>query len=201
MDTAQQIAAGAAPASELSDYLTQTFALSADEAEAVGSHFKSQSRKKGDYLLRIHEVCKEVHFVSRGSVRAFSITQTGAEATRYVAFENEFITTLTSFIHQVPSSEFLQATEDAEVQTVGYASFRSLLHTTPFWKDLYIKQLEQAYTNYTWRLESFLRMDASQRYDYLLFNRPQMIQRLPNKMVASYLGITQESLSRLKARR
>ncbi|MCU0353375.1 MAG: hypothetical protein MUD08_06485 [Cytophagales bacterium] len=76
-----------------------------------------------------------------------------------------------------------------------------MLTTTTVWKDLYIKQLEIAYTTNHWRLESFVKMNARQRYDYLMHTNPQVVRRLSNKIVASYLGITQESLSRLKAQK
>jgi CRP-like cAMP-binding protein len=66
---------------------------------------------------------------------------------------------------------------------------------------LYNKQLEIAYITNHWRVESFLKMSAKQRYDFLLQTNPAIIQRLSNKIVASYLGITQESLSRIKAQK
>jgi hypothetical protein len=66
---------------------------------------------------------------------------------------------------------------------------------------LYNKQLEIAYITNHWRVESFLKMSAKQRYDFLIEANPAIIQRLSNKIVASYLGITQESLSRLKAQK
>jgi len=75
------------------------------------------------------------------------------------------------------------------------------LENYPELKDFYIKQLEISFTSNLWRIESFLCMDAKGRYDYILANNPQFVQRLSNKIVASYLEITQESLSRLKARK
>jgi CRP-like cAMP-binding protein len=75
------------------------------------------------------------------------------------------------------------------------------MEETTLARDLYNKQLEVAYITNHWRLESFLKMTAKQRYDFLVQTNPAIIQRLSNKIVASYLGITQESLSRIKAQK
>jgi CRP-like cAMP-binding protein len=185
---------------QLAHFLTNTIDPTTEELEQMIDCFKLRQVTKNEILLNEGEICRQVHFVNTGSVRAFFIDEDGNEATRYIAFENNFITTLNSFITQTISSEFLQATETGEILSISYQDFRTLLDTIPSWKDLYITQLELAYTTNNWRLESFIKMDAKQRYDYLFETNPKVIQRLSNKIVASYLGITQESLSRLKTK-
>jgi CRP-like cAMP-binding protein len=186
---------------QLEQFLTNAVKASPADLAAIINCFKVRPVKKNEILLKAGEVCRHVYFINSGSVRAYFLDDEGNEATRYIAFENQFITTLNSFITQTPSAEFLQATETAEVLTISYQHFRQLLSAVPVWKDLYIKQLETAYTTNAWRLESFLKMDAKQRYDYLFEANPKVIQRLSNKIAANYLGITQESLSRLKGKK
>jgi CRP-like cAMP-binding protein len=186
---------------KLEQFLTNAINATTDDLAKIVHCFKVRQILKNEILLNDNETCRQVYFINSGSVRAYFIDDEGNEATRYIAFENNFITTLNSFITQTTSSEFLQATETGEVLTISYKDFRELLSTVPIWKDLYIKQLEIAYTTNTWRLESFIKMDARQRYDYLFETNPKVIQRLSNKIVANYLGITQESLSRLKSKK
>jgi CRP-like cAMP-binding protein len=186
---------------KLEQFLTNAINATLDDLAKIVQCFKVRQVLKNEILLNNNETCQHVYFINQGSVRAYFIDEEGNEATRYIAFENNFITTLNSFIAQTTSSEFLQATETGEVLIISYVDFRLLLSTIPVWKDLYIKQLELAYTTNTWRLESFIKMDAKQRYDYLFETNPKVIQRLSNKIVANYLGITQESLSRLKGKK
>ncbi len=186
---------------QLEQFLTITIRATTDDLDKILSCFKVRQVTKNEILLSNTETCRHVYFINSGSVRAYFIDEEGNEATRYIAFENNFITTLNSFITQTTSTEFLQATEMGEVLTISYQDFRQLLLMLPIWKDLYIKQLEIAYTTNAWRLESFIKMDAKQRYDYLFETNPKVIQRISNKIVANYLGITQESLSRLKGKK
>jgi CRP-like cAMP-binding protein len=185
----------------LAKYLKQIGNASDEEALSILACFRLKKTLKNEILLHASDTCRYVYFVNNGSVRAYFIDDEGQEATRYIAFENNFITTLNSFITQTPSNEFLEVTEAGEILAISYTDFRQLLSSIPLWKDLYIKQLERAYTTNVWRLESFLKMDAKQRFDYLFETNPKVIQRLSNKIVANYLGITQESLSRLKRKK
>jgi CRP-like cAMP-binding protein len=186
---------------KLEYFLSKAINVEGEDLAKMINCFKKKQVVKNEILLSNRDICQHVYFVDSGSVRAYFIDENGNEATRYIAFENNFITTLNSFITQTTSSEFLQVTEAGELFVIAYQDFRQLLASLSTWKDLYIKQLEIAYTTNTWRLESFIKMDAKQRYDYLFETNPKVIQRLSNKIVASYLGITQESLSRLKGKK
>jgi CRP-like cAMP-binding protein len=186
---------------QLSKYFANNFRTTTTETEQLVSAFKAKSIKKNEILISKGEVCRYSYFICKGSIRAYFITDDGQEATRYIALENQFITTIHSFISQTPTNEFIEATEQTELLQITYTDFKNLIEKTTLARDLYIKQLEVAYITNHWRLESFLKMSAKQRYDFLIETNPAIIQRLSNKIVASYLGITQESLSRLKGKK
>jgi len=186
---------------QLKTYFANNFQATTAEIEQVVSAFKERSVKKNEVLISKGDVCRYAYFVCKGSVRAYFIDEDGQEATRYIALENQFITTIHSFISQTPTNEFIEATEQGELLQISYIDFKTLIEKTTLARDLYNKQLEVAYITNHWRLESFLKMSAKQRYDLLLQTSPAIIQRLSNKIVASYLGITQESLSRVKAQK
>jgi CRP-like cAMP-binding protein len=186
---------------KLKTYFANNFQTTTAEIEQVVSAFKEKSVKKNETLISKGDICRYAFFVCKGSVRAYFIDDDGQEATRYIALENQFITTIHSFISQTPTNEFLEATEKAELLQISYNDFKKIIEETTLGRDLYNKQLEVAYIANHRRLESFLKMSAKQRYDFLLQTNPAIIQRLSNKIVASYLGITQESLSRIKAQK
>lgn len=186
---------------QLTTYFANNFRTTPTEVEKLVSAFKEKSVKKNETLISKGDICRYAYFVCKGSVRAYFIDDDGQEATRYIALENQFITTVHSFIAQTPTNEYIQATEQSELLQISYTDFKKLIEETTLTKDLYNKQLEVAYVTNHWRVESFLKMSAKQRYDFLIEANPAIIQRLSNKIVASYLGITQESLSRLKAQK
>ncbi len=186
---------------QLKTYLANNFRTTTAELEQLVSAFKAKSVKKNEILISKGDVCRYSFFVCKGSIRAYFIDDDGQEATRYIATENQFITTIHAFVSQTPTNEFIEATEQAELLQISYNDFKKIIEETTLARDLYNKQLEVAYITSHWRLESFLKMSAKQRYDFLLQTNPAIIQRLSNKIVASYLGITQESLSRIKAQK
>ncbi len=186
---------------QLKTYFANNFQTTTAEIEQVVSAFKEKIVKKNETLILKGDTCRYTYFVCKGSVRAYFIDDEGQEATRYIAFENQFITTIHSFISQTPTNEFIEATEKAVLLEISYGDFKRITEETSLARDLYKRQLEVAYMTNHWRLESFLKMSAKQRYDFLLQTNPAIIQRLSNKIVASYLGITQESLSRIKAQK
>jgi len=162
------------------------------------SKFKTVKVRKNHVLLSAGEVCRYAYFICKGCMRTYFIDAKGGEKTRYVAFENNFVTAFASFITQAPSAQYVQALEDAELIRISHTDFYKLVDSNPVFAKLYRDSLEQSLVFSTWRIESMISMTAKERYEDLLERMPQVVLRLSNKHVASFLGITQESLSRLK---
>lgn len=175
--------------------------LSDAEMAAGLAYFNPLTPRRNEVLLRADELGERMYFVVRGCLRIFFIQpDNGQEATRYLAFENQFATPLVSFITGSPSLEYLQVLEDTELLYISRTDFYQLLDAVPAWEQFYRRQLELAYVTNTTRLHSFLTLDARTRYQQLLAQSPAVVQRLPNKLVASYLNLSQETLSRLKSK-
>lgn len=185
----------------LEKYFTNNFTTTENELAEVVSKFNHKKAIKDEILLASGEVCKNFYFIINGCLKAYFIDTNGQETIRFVAFENQFISTIHSFIEQSPSNEYICALESSELLVLPYSDFRSTLNQVPFFKDFYIWLLERTYVNNHWRIETFLRLNAKQRYNYLLENNKQLVQRLSNKDLSAFLGITQESLSRIKAQK
>lgn len=182
----------------LSDCILKRITISQPNLDTVLSYFKEQQVDKEEVLLAEGESSKRMYFVKSGCLRIYFLQADGAEATRYLAFENNFATGLTGFISQQPSQENIQALEKTEVLYIVREDFYTLLDEIPEWGKFYRSYLEAAYVTNTKRLMSFITMDATTRYKSLIAEYPTILQRLSNRMVANYLGISQEALSRLK---
>ena len=162
------------------------------------SKFNHFTVRKNSLLLVSGEISQNAYFICSGCLRTYFTNEKGEEKTRYIAFENKFVSAFASFITQAPSAECVQALEDSELLRISQVDFYKLVDTDSVFAKLYRESLEQAQVFATWRIETMIRMTARERYEDLLERMPQVVSRLSNKHVASFLGITQESLSRLK---
>lgn len=188
------------PRDQLAACISRKYPFSPQEMEQVLGCFQLLEPGKNELLLRPGQQGRHMYFVLEGCLRIFFINEEGQEATRYFAFENQFATALTAFITGAPSLEFVQALTACRLLCIGRDDFYRLAETIPAWQRFYIGYLEGAYVNNTHRLMSIYTMDAAERYRLLLEESPQVVQRLHNRMVASYLRMSQETLSRLKSK-
>ncbi|MCP9752666.1 Crp/Fnr family transcriptional regulator [Ferruginibacter sp. HRS2-29] len=185
---------------QLTRYIKGIITVKDEELDKILSFFKPMKVEKNELLVIHGQTSQRTFFVGNGCLRIFFITEDGQEVTRYLAFENNFATALCSFISKEPSLEFIQALEPTSLLYISHKDFYHLLEIIPSWENFYRHYLENAYVNNTNRLMSFLTLDATERYRQLLSTNPKIVQRLPNKIVATYLNISQETLSRLKSK-
>lgn len=184
----------------LTSYIKSKISLTDNDLNIILSYFKPMKLKRNELVLTNGQSSQRTFFVTKGCLRIFFINEEGTDSTRYFAFENQFATALVSFITSEPSDEFIQAVEDSEVYYITHKSFYHLLDIIPQWEKFYRIYLEIAYVTNTKRLMSFLMQDALEKYRQLLDENPIIVRRLSNKLVASYLNISQETLSRLKSK-
>lgn len=170
------------------------------ELEEISACFQPKSVKKNDILLHEGSVCKEFYFIHSGCIRTFFIDKNGHEKTRYVMLDNHIGTALTSFIAQEPSIEFLETLDETELLAISHSNFFRLNEKMISWKIFYQRILEMAYSFQNRKIEQLTTLTAKQRYDKVLNESPVFIQRLSNRVLASYLDIREETLSRLKSK-
>lgn len=170
------------------------------ELDIILPCFKPKSVSKNTILLYQGSICKEFYFINKGCLRTFFIDKTGREKTRYVMLENHIGTAFTSFIFQQASFEFLEAVDDSELLVIQQSDFYRLTKEIPNWSYFYQRILELAYSFQNKKIEQLITLSAKQRYDLVLKENPLLIQRLSNKLLASYLDIRKETLSRLKSK-
>ncbi|MVT40081.1 cyclic nucleotide-binding domain-containing protein [Chitinophaga oryziterrae] len=173
--------------------------LSGEQLAEILSFFKPLTAKKNDLLLTEGAVADKLFFISKGCLRLYYNNEDRSISTRFMAFEQTFLTSIVSFISREPSPEYIQAVEASELLVISYQDFEKLREKFPAWDKMYIYILEYGLTGINSKLSSLLTQNASERYRNLLKNNPELIQRLSNVNLAAYLNISPETLSRLKS--
>lgn len=186
------------PHDQLLKYIQAVTPLSVEEFSKFKDRFVIQKVKRNEYLLREGEVCNFNLFVSSGTLRMYHLGPEGQEFTRYFAFENKFGTSLTSLIEGKPAIENIQAVEKSVVLRISKADYLELVETVPQINVIYRNMLEQAYITSQKRIYDFQGKSALERLKWLMSHQPGILTRIPSRLVASYLGITSYTLSRLK---
>lgn len=182
------------------DFITKLAEVNKQDMNRIMSCITTHKVKRNTIILSQGEVCTNFYFLEKGCMRTYYITKEGQEKTRLVSFDNTPVTALTSFINQKPSVEYIDALEDSELLSISHDDFFILLNEIPSWALFYRKMLELAFTFQNNRIEDLVTLSAKDRYEKLLKEQPHYIQRLSNRVVATYLGISQETLSRLKSK-
>jgi CRP-like cAMP-binding protein len=175
--------------------------LAPGQFKKILTRFKPVTVKRNTFLLNEGEVCKKLYFVQKGVIRTFLIDKGGKEKTSSVMLENYFGTAWMSFITQQPSKEFIEATEHSSLFVLSYAEFHKLVNTDILWKDFYLKAIEFAFINQNRKVEALLSLNAQQRFQKLLNGNPALIQNVSNKVLASFLHMREETLSRIKSKK
>lgn len=186
---------------QLKKYLTNHIDVDDESFSAFCSKFKSRTFRRNEILLKAGETCAYMYFVKSGCLRVFMLDAEGKESTRFLVFENKFGTAFPSFTLQEPSLASIQSLETSEVLYISYRDFQQLSDHFPGWEKVYRINLEKDYIESIKRIESLITFNAKDRYKLLLINNQTLIKRLPSKIVADYLGISQETLSRLKSKK
>ena len=154
--------------------------------------------RKRQYLLQNGDVCKWLSFVSRGCLRQYSLDDQGKEHIHTFAIEGRWITDAASFQAHEPATSNIDALEDSELLLIDRATQEKLSVTVPQWGLFFKRELENAYKDALIRVSEFVSLSAEDRYMRFLTNYPDLFQRIPLHQIASYLGMTPQSLSRIR---
>jgi CRP-like cAMP-binding protein len=152
--------------------------------------------KKG-FLLKEGRICKNIYFINKGLARCFYIKE-DKEVSSWFMKEGDLIISVESYFKQQPSYENIQAIEECELFSLSYEELHVIYHKFPEFNFIARVLTEKYYTLSEQRLFSLRMQRASERYAHLMNHFPEIIQRVPSTFIASYLGITLETLSRIK---
>ena len=184
---------------ELRKFLGSFQFLNPEEMDIVVENTNIKEFKKGDILLREGEICQECYAVVRGCVREYYL-KNGQEKTTGFFTEGQAVNSFSSYTNQVPSKHFLQCAEDC-LLTVGTQSLvDEMCERIPRLTAFIKTEVEKDAGALQERMASFMISSPEERFAQLMENNPGLMNRVPQHQIASYLGVTPESLSRIKKR-
>ena len=173
--------------------------LTNDQKEVIREVFIPRRYRKGQYLLQQGDVCKCMGFIVKGAMHQYALDDKGGEITISLPIENWFAGDRDSFYRETPSIYSVEAWEDCDLLLLPKVNLHRLLQI-PAFIEMRIK-LDENHTIATQkRLLSQIGAGAEKRYEDFLLAYPQLANRFPQRMVASFLGITKETLSRIRRR-
>lgn len=179
-------------------YLTSNLDVDENEILSIIENCDIKSFKKGQFLLRKNEQCKHTFFVENGLLRQFSIDEKGKEHILSFAPENWFVTDRESSYFNQPSAYYIQALEDSSVVMLNEDFIHLLSERFPTFIDFNNRLLHNHIRHLQNRINLLLSAATEDRYLQFIKMYPDILLRVPQTMVASYLGITPESLSRVR---
>lgn len=181
-------------------YFKKFHSLSKEAEEALSNICSVINIQKNKDLQSIGHTCRTVYFINNGIARVYYYKD-GIDITEYFAFENNLVARVESLFRGRPSNKGIQILENSEIVAINAIALFQLYDEFPDIERLARKITESAYVESVNRLESIQFHSADERYKALLGEDPNILQRVPLKYIASYLGITQVSLSRIRGAR
>jgi CRP-like cAMP-binding protein len=172
--------------------------LPAARAEEIIKIGKTSLLSPEDNFIRAGEIPNKFAFVISGLFRYLYISEKGQEFTKGLIRSGNFISAYSSMITQTPSYFFVEALEKSEVFEIPYRSWLRLLESDPFWTGFLLRFVEKGFIIKEKRERDLLLLDAETRYRNFLEEFPGMEKRIKQTIIASYLGIQPESLSRIR---
>jgi CRP-like cAMP-binding protein len=173
-------------------------AISEEEFSDILAFFQIEKVKKKENLLVEGQVCKYHYFVLSGCLRKFFVNEKGIEQTTEFAIENWWITDTIAYEHRLPTQFYIQAVENSEVLRIDNYLQEKLLIAFPKMERYFRFIYQRAYAASQMRVKYLYELSKEQFYHHLTEKYPEFVQRIPQYLIASFLGFTPEYLSEIK---
>jgi CRP-like cAMP-binding protein len=183
------------------DFISGFTKMREDELCFIADNLQLTSYKKGEILIKQGQIPNKMGFVIKGIVRGYYTEENGMEHTLGFAFENHPLGAFDSFTQQTPIGYNGIAIENTDIIWISQSAFYNLLETYPNYEKVVRSILSQYMTLEGEKVKLLRITSAKERYKALLESQPSLVHRLPLKHIASYLGITLETLSRIRAQK
>jgi CRP-like cAMP-binding protein len=174
--------------------------LTGDEIDLIQGFFKVKKYRKRQYFLQEGEVCKYTSFILRGAMRQYRVDDKGEEHIINLFLEKWWATDRESLMNQTPSLYFVDAWEDTEALVATKTDLTNLIDKIPALGEWIRKLDTNAAIASQRRINAAISLTAEERYYDLEKRHPEFLQRFPQHIIASYLGINRETLSRIRSR-
>jgi CRP/FNR family transcriptional regulator, anaerobic regulatory protein len=182
---------------ELEHYIKSNVSVTIEEAKVISTYFRTTLLKKGDYFVKAGRYCERLSFIKSGHIRVF-VEATDREVTQWIAPPGYFITDLSSFVSRTVAKWNMQALTDCEILEISRDGYDQLGKEVPVWKDLDRLFIVKCFGMLEARIFNHLYMSTEERFSELMKTQPELFNIVPLQYLASMLGMTPETLSRLR---
>ncbi|WP_418360376.1 Crp/Fnr family transcriptional regulator [Sphingobacterium detergens] len=182
-------------------HLDKFIKVSDDEFTDITGYFEPQTLKKKENLLTEGHICKASYFVLDGILRKFFINEKGVQQTTEFAIENWWMTETFSYINQTPTEFYIQAVQPTEILVIRQNAFNDLMENHPVMEKYFRMVYQKAYAAAQMRVKMLYEHSREELYRQFLKNQPAFLQRVPQYLIASYLGFTPEYLSEIRKKK
>jgi len=189
------------PDHKLIYYIQKWVDISEAEEKMILDAFEPIAIKKRKDLLAAGEVCRYVYFITSGAIRSYHVDEKGVEHIFQLRLENSWISDLESFFSRKPSNYYIESIEESTLLRISYERLEALYDEVPKLERYFRILFQRAYINALQRLNSTMWDTAEERYNEMIRENCTILQRVPQTYIASYLGITPESLSRIRKKK
>lgn len=186
---------------KIPEYFRNITKLSADSEKIIISAFKREEFPKGHLLYRQNEICNHIYFIEQGFARIYNISESGREITNWFFPENSFLTAVNSFYKRGIAGDFCEIMENSVVYSISFSEFEKILDEhLELGKFCFfiVFEIAKQMTEY---ISSSKFLTAEERYSVLIQRHPLILQKASLGHIASFLGITQETLSRIRSKK
>ena len=178
----------------------EKISLTLEEEELVRQYLTPKRLRRKQYLLQEGDVCKHLCIVEKGALRAYVLDEKGVERITAFALEGWTMGDLSSFIKEEPATLNIDALEDCEMVLISKQAHDELLQKLPKYETYIRKLMTDAYIALQKRTTNMISLPLEERYNALTQMYPNIVQRVPQHMIASFMGLSPETLSRVRGR-
>ncbi len=182
----------------LIDYFQKVLPMPSVKAELIANTFTYKEVSKNTFLIEEGKICNISHFIEEGCARLYTFDTKGNDVTTSIYSNQMFANDFYSFFKRIPSPEHLQAMSDCKTWFLTYEDLQKNFHTIPEFREFGRMLLINNHAKIKQRMLSMIQQTGEQRYSDLMENNPEVFQHIPLKNIATYLGLTDSSLSRIR---
>lgn len=185
----------------LINHIRRYVALDDDAIDVLNTYIKPLLLKKKEFLLKEGQICRSIYFVEKGCLRMFFVNNKMSEQITQFALESWWISDFFSFIDNKPSEYFIQTVEKSEIVSIDARSFEMMLKELPQMERYLRIVMQRALAASQLRIKNMYELSKEEFYTHFCTSFPEFVQRVPQYMIASYLGLTPEYVSELRKKK
>jgi len=184
---------------QLQEYIRGYLGISDAHLEQIADMFVPELLDKNDFYIQEGQYCNKLSFVIRGNLRIYQILDHGKEVTQWISTGGDFVTDLSGLMFNAPVKRSIQALSEVNLYTIHRANYERIGQVVPNWHQLEKTFISKCFVTLEERIFTFLSMDSKARYEHFFSYKPELFNQVPLQYLASMLGMSPETFSRIRS--